>query len=915
LKLLESQLLKYNNNNQDFTFFNSKKIKDFEDLKELFFEILAVKPEDRKNTIKEKYEKVPYLNSSLFELTTLEKETVKINHLKQHTALPIYNSTVLKDDLGKRKSEQLTVLQYIFEFLDSFNFASDNKLEIQEQNKTIINSSVLGLIFEKINGYKEGSFFTPGYITMYICKDTIRKTVIQKFNSFYSWNCQTVAENHNKIIQHDINLLQANETFNSIRICDPAVGSGHFLVSALNELIAIKSELGILIDGEGQILRNTYCEVQNDELFISYFGQFFNYNYKDKESQRIQETIFKEKRTLIENCLFGVDINPKSVHICRLRLWIELLKNAYYTKDTNFSNLETLPNIDINIKHGNTLISRFSLNGNVKTTLSPEKLQKATMKYKKLVADYKNAPDKNTKQFFEKQIIELKAYYAEFANPIDKDYIELQKKQDEINSTKLVFTPEEKIQWDMKIQRLSKEVAELRKKYDEKVKTVYGNTFEWRFEFPEVLTDTGLFVGFDAVIGNPPYLNFKMYSKEERNVFKTNYIEIFDGKADIYYYFFYQGLRILKNNGILSFITSRYWLEAEFAEKLRKFISSNYQLNEIIDFKNVTIFEGVGIKTSIAQITKKISNDDFILNYRYIDSKKIKSVSINDFVSIPIKYNGIKNKAKWTLSVESELSILKKIETDTIKLEEIADCKQGIVTGLDKAFITTTNEFENLPKELVKTFIKVGDIHKYCIIPVEKRELIYTNDIKKISDYPELEKRLTQYKTQLSERREAQNGKIRWFDLQWSRNKELFESPKLICRFKAAFNTFMYDENNLYSSADTTIVRINKEKSKDYDLKYLLGLLNSKLLDYYLKSYSKLMDYRYEYGSVTVGRLRIKKSKNQKEIIKLVDKILEIKSNNPAQYISEIEKEIDNKVYEIYGIDETEIQIIEGKLK
>jgi len=462
------------------------------------------------------------------------------------------------------------------------------------------------------------------------------------------------------------------------------------------------------------------------------------------------------------------------------------------------------------------------------------------------------------------------------------------------------------------ILELEKQITEL----EEQEKFIKENNgFDWAKEFPKLCDSKSNWEGFDLVIGNPPFLNFKKYSKGERSFFKTEYAEIYNGKSDIYYFFFYQGLRILKNNGILSFITSRYWLEAEFAEKLRKFISSNFQLNEIIDFKNVTIFEGVGIKTSIAQITKKISNDDFILNYRYIDSKKIKSVSINDFVSIPIKYNGIKNKAKWTLSVESELSILKKIETDTIKLEEIADCKQGIVTGLDKAFITTTNEFENLPKELVKTFIKVGDIHKYCIIPVEKRELIYTNDIKKISDYPELEKRLTQYKTQLSERREAQNGKIRWFDLQWSRNKELFESPKLICRFKAAFNTFMYDENNLYSSADTTIVRINKEKSKDYDLKYLLGLLNSKLLDYYLKSYSKLMDYRYEYGSVTVGRLRIKKSKNQKEIIKLVDKILEIKSNNPAQYISEIEKEIDNKVYEIYGIDETEIQIIEGKLK
>ena len=137
-----------------------------------------------------------------------------------------------------------------------------------------------------------------------------------------------------------------------------------------------------------------------------------------------------------------------------------------------------------------------------------------------------------------------------------------------------------------------------------------------------------------------------MYSHDERNVFKTNYLEIFDGKADIYYYFFYQGLRILKPNGILCYITSRYWLEAEFAQKLRKFISNNNQINEIIDFKNATIFEGVGIKTSIAQISKQTPTEDSFLNYQYIDSKKIKTVSIPDFVSVPVKHSGMKNKPK-----------------------------------------------------------------------------------------------------------------------------------------------------------------------------------------------------------------------------------------------------------------------------
>jgi len=912
LKLLESQLLKYNPQSTEVTFLNNNKVSDFEELKELFFEVLAVKPLERKKNLQKKYANVPYLNSSLFELTSLEKEAVKINHLKQHSTLPIYNSTVLKDEQGKRKTGELTVLQYIFEFLNSFNFASDYKLEIQEKNKTIINSSVLGLIFEKINGYKEGSFFTPGYITMYICRNTIRKTVVEKFrNSNLTGfeNIHSFANLYNKI--GSIPIEKANEIFNTLKICDPAVGSGHFLVSALNELIAIKSELGILMDSEGQILRNTYCEVQNDELFITHFGQIFNYNFKDKESQRIQETIFNEKRTLIENCLFGVDINPKSVHICRLRLWIELLKNAYYTKESDYTNLETLPNIDINIKHGNSLISRFSLNGNVKTTLSPEKLHKATLKYKNLVASYKNAGDKNTKQFFEKQINELKDSYSDFANPIDKDYIELQKKQDEINSTKIVFTQDEKNQWDLKIQKRINEVVELRKKYDEKLKTVYGNTFEWRFEFPEILSDNGLFIGFDAVVGNPPYLNFKMYSHDERNVFKTNYLEIFDGKADIYYYFFYQGLRILKPNGILCYITSRYWLEAEFAQKLRKFISNNNQINEIIDFKNATIFEGVGIKTSIAQISKQTPTEDSFLNYQYIDSKKIKTVSIPDFVSVPVKHSGMKNKPKWTLSVENELSILKKIETNTVKLEEIAECRQGIITGYDKAFIVPSTSTMKLPEKILKPWLKVGDVFKYYFDIRENQYLIYSNEIENVNDYPEFLHYISPFKNRLENRIEVKRGNYKWYELHRTRDSKLFDSPKLICRFKASCNTFALDYNKYYSSADTTIVVVHKDKQTEFDIKYLLAVLNSTLLNFYFKSYGKLMDYRYEYYPGPVGQLRIKKTEHQNEIIKIVDKIIEIKKHNPQQDTTKFEKEIDKWIYKIYNIDNDEIQIIE----
>src|SRR5674476_649209 len=162
---------------------------------------------------------------------------------------------------------------------------------------------------------------------MYMCHETIRRSVVQKFNDVKGWQCETISDVYNKIE----NIKEADRIINSLRICDPAVGSGHFLVSALNEIIAIKSELKILSDIEGKKLKEYTIEVINDELIITdEQSKLYEYNPKSKESQRVQQALFQEKQRIIENCLFGVDINPNSVKICRLRLWIELLKNAYY---------------------------------------------------------------------------------------------------------------------------------------------------------------------------------------------------------------------------------------------------------------------------------------------------------------------------------------------------------------------------------------------------------------------------------------------------------------------------------------------------------------------------------------------------------------------------------------------------------
>ncbi|GAA4424121.1 hypothetical protein GCM10023188_03600 [Pontibacter saemangeumensis] len=402
LKLLEAQLISYHHSDQGYAFMSTQQLQEFDDLNELFFDVLAERPQLRSGHVRRKFAHIPYLNSSLFETTELEKRTMRISNLKDRARLPLYPQTVLRDSQGKSLAKgaapELHTLEYLLRFLGSYDFGAEGKEAIQEENKTLITASVLGLIFEKINGYRDGSFYTPGFITMYMSREAIRRAVVQRFNEAYNWEAKDFEALQFYISRHSSleKVKDYNRLINSLHICDPAVGSGHYLVSALNELIVIKSELRLLLNRQGKPLQYGSIEVQNDELIVTdHHGELFSYlvhqhpnghRTVNPQAQELQEALFHEKQTIIENCLFGVDINPNSVKICRLRLWIELLKNAYYLgpeqvaegsspvcyanagglregfapeeKVAPYTELQTLPNIDINIKQGNSLLSR-----------------------------------------------------------------------------------------------------------------------------------------------------------------------------------------------------------------------------------------------------------------------------------------------------------------------------------------------------------------------------------------------------------------------------------------------------------------------------------------------------------------------------------------------------------------------------
>jgi len=690
LKLLESQIVGYHES-KDYVFLNKEKVKEYDDLNTLFFEVLAVEKKDRREAIKEKFPNVPYLNSSLFEPTELEQETIFISNLPDDTYLPLYKRTVVERD-----KEKMNTLEYLFRFLDAYDFASEGKEDVADDIKTLINASVLGLIYEKINGYKDGSFFTPGFITMYMCRETIRRAVVQKFKEKTIFDSDDFGDlvNFTANTYKKAELKKYNEIINSMKICDPAVGSGHFLVSALNEIIAIKAELGILKDENCKPLKDYLIEVENDELMIlDSNGDFFKYDPKNSELQRAQKALFEEKRTIIENCLFGVDINPNSVKICRLRLWIELLKNAYYKEDCE---LETLPNIDINIKCGNSLISRYPIDSDLRGALVGSTWDIET--YRLAVMNYRNAENKEQKRKAEKQIQKIKDdfHVGITANePIRKKREKIAKEFNDLTSQGRLFG-QDKFKRDKKvvkrIEQLTKDMSEVDAEIEElQSGVIYRNAFEWRFEFPEVLNEkTGDFNGFDIVIGNPPYglFNKKQNQKiallvksEAIKIIKREFPVASSGVINACRIFYNLGLNLSSKDGYQSMIIPFGILTDTTSANLRKHIFDHHSFLTIDAFPERDntkrrVFEEVKMSTAIILTCKDRVSENFNLGVSYdrkIEKKNRFDLKYDDVIKISPSLCTI------PITTPYEYNVLAKIysKKNLIKLGSISKCLTG----------------------------------------------------------------------------------------------------------------------------------------------------------------------------------------------------------------------------------------------
>ena len=905
LKLLEAQLKTYHKGDKSYEFLSIDKIQNYDDLNSLFFQVLAKQQSERNEDLMELFAKVPYLNSSLFEPTGIEHGTLFISNLRDDKTIPIYSSTVLKNESGKKRTGNLSTIEYLFEFLNAYDFSSEGKEEIQEDNKTLINASVLGLIFEKINGYKDGSFFTPGFITMYMCRETIRKAVIQKFNETKDWKCKDIDSLYDKIEDRQ----EANNIINSLKICDPAVGSGHFLVSALNEMIAIKNDLKVLQDRDGKRLKEYQFEVVNDELIVTdEDGELFEYNPTNKESQRIQETLFHEKQTIIENCLFGVDINPNSVKICRLRLWIELLKNAYYK---NESELETLPNIDINIKCGNSLVSRFELDADLKKALKSSKW--TIDSYRIAVDTYRNAQNKEQKREMEKLIVDIKNDFRSEISLNDPKVKKLKKLQGEIfgmtNQTQMFeLTKREKTAWNKKLKKLTDESKKLETTIEEiKNNKIFEEAFEWRFEFPEVLDDNGDFVGFDAIIGNPPYVAVSGIPKDQREYIFSFYKNA-SSRIDLFGLFTEFGLSLLSSKGLLTYIIPMQLLKNSAFAKIRENLITNSSIHKI-NYVGSDVFEDVSNDTIIIEYEKEKPKENHNIEISISSNNSIELITNEQFLTKQSLFE--KEGFEISLSSNEELKICEKLmKSSESLLSANFNIYQGIVSGLNGAFIFDSELPESIDRSNLKPYLLGSDFKKYSINDSSKKQILYLNKHIEIESYPNTKEWLIPFKERLEKRREVKKRVIPWYSLQWPRDKEQFEQPKIL--FQKIRNQTLH--KRLVGTLDTSnyylgdgVIFLTSKSEEINELKLALALLNSELYNFYFRK--KFLDVNLKI--MYLDKTPYLSLEQSEKVIELVDEIIEIKINNSEGNIEEFESEINNIIYKELNLNKEEIELIE----
>ncbi|HBH13442.1 MAG TPA: hypothetical protein DDX29_10065, partial [Clostridiales bacterium] len=867
------EIFDFCHNNTDKNFFN-----DY--LQPFFYEALNTK---RNNHYYKRFNcKIPFLNGGLFEpLEDYHWKDVDFN---------IPNHLFSNSSLNNREADG------ILDIFDRFNFTINEDEPLEKE--VAIDPEMLGKIFEnllEVNDRKsKGAFYTPREIVHYMCQESLINYLVNEVKVPYddikefiiygdlikdSDSRSGVGYGRDLTIKQSVldNIVEIDEALSNVRVADPAVGSGAFPLGILNEIVRARNNI-----------TDYLIKKDKEGAFGTKYGETFI---------RRRRSTYKMKWETIKNCIFAVDIEPSAVDIAKLRLWLSVVVEQEIDEEN--PEPHPLPNLDMNIHVGNSLIDEYE----------GIKLFDETILQKQ-----KKAFEEKTKGNLKKETTQL-SFLLDHSDDLLKEMYSFQDKYfDEENEdekkrikSKIDKTRDELIRYKLRKDGNEEKLS----KYESSLKNKIKPYFIWELEFARIFQEKG---GFDIVIGNPPYVQIKKLDSKNQ-ISKMNY-ETFSLSTDLYCIFFERADKLLRNNGIGCFITSNKWLKSDYGNMLRNYFAKNTQPLLLIDFGGVKIFETASVDTSIFVWNNTREKKNF--RYQYI--KNIADYPIKPKV-VDVEFS---KDVPWIIVSESINKIKDKIEDKGKKLTEWdVNFHYGILTGANPAFIIDKSTKEELSannteiENLIVPIYRGKDIGRYSA-KFEEVYLINThNGVKKLSIPPVMlgskHKKLIDYFGKFGEKFKVRGEQgDNWFNLRNCAYINIFKQPKIIyADIVQNQGRFYYDENGYFTN-DTAFIIHGKRH-----LKYLTGVLNSRIASFaYRNFYSGLFlgESGVRYKKEFLGKLPIpypdEKTENKIEFI--VTQILKAKKENLSTDTSVLEAKIDKLIYELYGLTEEEIKIVEG---
>ena len=947
------------------------------------------------------FKEIPFLNGGLFDcLDRRIKEDGKYKEIRidgfsdKDVGLSVQNFLFfneeieldLNEEYGTRNKKYRT--EGLINILKSYNFTIDEN--DPNDQEVALDPELLGKVFENLLASfnpetsttarkATGSYYTPREIVEYMVSQSLKeyfKTHLkeidglnEKLEILFSNNSEN--ENHNPFNKNETkNLVRL---IDNLRIVDPAVGSGAFPMGILNKLVFLLSKL----DPQNEIWKEAQINaveknITDPSLKLKLIEQV-ELNFKDKNSN------YGRKLYLIQNCIYGVDIQQIAVEIAKLRFFISLLVDENIDKSKENWGIEPLPNLDFKLMQGNSLISNYAGIKLIdekffqKSETKDEILEELKLRQKDLEKELISLHNSNKLTDLKKKELENKQYkiikviknYSAKTTDVNDDVglfgkseyqekaselLELQKKYfitDIKNERNKLKNEIEKLCWELIVETLKEQNKQ--DKINEVNKLMKSNTkpfFLWKLYFAEVFQSdkeggpvrhSDNEGGFDIVIGNPPYIKEYTMRDAFNDLRNSPY---YKGKMDIWYFFTCYGIDLLKKNGILTFIAQNNWVTSYGATIMRNKVLKETKMLNIIDFGDYKIFETSGIQTMIMVFRKGNSSNKYFLDYRKLNYTK--KVIFQDVLDILAKIENpnieyLKPEISSEKYIDKSITfgnnlvemILDKVaEKRNFQLDEKQEVAQGIVYPQDflnrknqkvleykydigaGIFVLCDHEKEKLHMfkkelELIKPLYTINELSKYYGIPKNKFWVIYTKSSFKnreeMNKYPNIKKHLDQFTSVIT-------SDNRPYGLHRAREERFFKGEKIISIRKCAEPTFTYTDFNCYVSATFYVIKTNRINQK-----YLTSLLNSKLIAFWLKHKGKMQGNNYQIDKEPLLNIPIIKPSNsaQQPLIKIVDKILAKKEKE--EDTTELEREIDQMVYEFYGLIEEEMAVVEGK--